>query len=150
MIRILEIQGTDVLMQSVHALRREVFVVEQNVPPELEIDDHDEVATHLVAVLDGNVVGTLRIVAEGSVATIGRMAVSQALRKTGIGARLMRCAAQTASRWGTEMLVLNAQLTARGFYQRLGYAEEGDVFDDANIPHIRMRKLLKPEGRCSI
>jgi predicted GNAT family N-acyltransferase len=142
MIQILEIQGTDALMQSVYALRREVFVVEQNVPPELEIDEHDKVATHLVACSDGNVVGTLRIVREGSVATIGRMAVSQTLRKTGIGARLMACAAQTASKWGTEMLVLNAQLTARGFYQRLGYVDEGDVFQDANIPHIRMRKLL--------
>lgn len=142
MIRILEIQGTDVLMHSVYALRHDVFVVEQSVPPELEIDEHDEVATHLIASLDGNVVGTLRIVSERSIATIGRMAVLRTARHTGIGRQLMMFAAQMASRRGADMIVLNAQLTARGFYERLGYAEEGDVFHDANIPHIRMRKLL--------
>jgi predicted GNAT family N-acyltransferase len=142
MIQILEIQSTDVLMQLAYALRREVFVDEQNVPPELEIDEHDEIATHLVASSDGNVVGTLRIVREGSVATIGRMAVSQTMRNTGLGTRLMMCAARIASGWGADVLVLNAQLTARGFYKRLGYVEEGDVFQDANIPHIQMRKRL--------
>ena len=142
MIQILEIQGTDPLMQSVYALRREVFVVEQNVPPELEIDEYDDVATHLIASSEGSVVGTLRIVREGSVATIGRMAVARTLRHAGIGTRLMTCAARTVSGWGADMLVLNAQLTAYGFYRRLGYVEEGDVFDDANIPHIQMRKRL--------
>ena len=72
----------------------------------------------------------------------GRMAVSQTLRKAGIGTKLMTCADRTVSRWGADMLVLNAQLAACGFYRRLGYVEEGDVFDDANIPHIQMRKRL--------
>jgi predicted GNAT family N-acyltransferase len=142
MIQFLEIRGTDPLMQSVYALRREVFVVEQSIPPELEIDEYDDVATHLIASSEGSVVGTLRIVCEGSVATIGRMAVARTLRNAGIGTRLMTCAARTVSGWGVDMLVLNAQLTACGFYRRLGYVEEGDVFDDASIPHIQMRKRL--------
>ena len=54
----------------------------------------------------------------------------------------MECAAATASRAGADEIILGAQLTARGFYERLGYVEEGAVFDDAGIPHVMMRKVL--------
>jgi len=140
---IVEIQATDPLMSAVYALRHDVFVVEQGVPKELEVDDDDKVAAHLAALSDGHVIGTLRILRHGLTAKIGRMAVSASSRKKGIGRELMEFAAATASRGGNEEIILGAQLTACAFYKRLGYIEEGAVFDDGGIPHVMMRKKLQ-------
>ena len=139
----LEIRATDPLMSAVYALRRDVFVVEQGVPEELEVDDDDRVATHLAALSDGRVIGTLRILLHQRSAKIGRMAVSATSRRKGIGRELMEFAAATASRCGAEEIILGAQLTACEFYKRLGYIEEGAVFNDAGIPHVMMRKKLQ-------
>jgi predicted GNAT family N-acyltransferase len=141
---IVEIRGTDPLMSAVYALRHDVFVSEQGVPEELEVDEHDKVAAHLAALSDGNVVGTLRMVRYGRTVKIGRMAVSASSRKRGIGRELMEFAAATALRGGAREILLGAQLTAREFYKRFGYVEEGAVFDDAGIPHVMMRKKLRP------
>jgi predicted GNAT family N-acyltransferase len=139
---IVEILATNPLMSAVYALRHEVFVLEQQVPEELEVDEDDKVATHLAALSDGKVIGTLRIVHHERTAKIGRMAISASARKQGIGRELMERAAATASRAGADEIILGAQLTARGFYERLGYVEEGAVFDDAGISHVMMRKVL--------
>ena len=125
-------------------MRREVFVIEQGVPEELEVDENDKVAAHLAALSDGHVIGTLRIIRHERTAKIGRMAVSAPSRKKGIGRELMEFAAAAASRDGAEEIILGAQFTAREFYRRLGYIEEGAVFDDAGIPHVMMRKKLRP------
>lgn len=127
-------------MSAVYALRREVFVIEQGVPEELEVDEDDKVAAHLAALSDGRVIGTLRILRNERTAKIGRMAVSASSRKEGIGRGLMEFAAAAASRDGAEEIVLAAQFTAREFYRKLGYIEEGAVFDDAGILHVMMRK----------
>ncbi|WP_206734133.1 GNAT family N-acetyltransferase [Bradyrhizobium nanningense] len=140
---IVEIQATDPLMSAVYALRHNVFVVEQGVPEEIEVDEDDMVATHLAAVSDGHVIGTLRILLHGRTAKIGRMAVSASSRTEGIGRELMESAATTASSRGAEEIILGAQLTAYGFYKRLGYMEEGAVFDDGGTPHVMMRKKLQ-------
>ena len=81
MATIVEIRATDPLMSAVYALRREVFVIEQGVPEELEVDENDNVAAHLAALSDGHVIGTLRIVRHERTAKIGRMAVSAHSRK---------------------------------------------------------------------
>jgi predicted GNAT family N-acyltransferase len=130
-------------MSAVYALRREVFVVEQGVPEELEVDENDKVATHLAALSDDHVIGTLRIVRHQRTAKIGRMAVSAHSRKKGIGKELMEFAAAASSRDGAEEIILAAQLTAREFYRQLGYVEEGAVFDDAGIAHVMMCKTLQ-------
>jgi predicted GNAT family N-acyltransferase len=140
---IVEIQTTDPLMSAVYALRHDVFVLEQGVPEELEVDEDDNVAIHLAALSDGHVIGTLRILRHGRTAKIGRMAISASSRKKGIGRELMEFAAATASRRGDEEIILGAQLTASEFYRRLGYVEEGAVFDDGGIPHVMMRKKLQ-------
>jgi predicted GNAT family N-acyltransferase len=140
---ILVIHSADALMPAAYALRQQVFVVEQGVPQELEVDKDDKSATHLVALSEGHVVGTLRIVRNGRTAKVGRMAVSTSSRKKGIGRELMEFAAANALADGVDEIVLDAQLTARGFYRRLGYAEEGPVFDDAGIPHVMMRRRLR-------
>jgi predicted GNAT family N-acyltransferase len=131
-------------MSAVYALRRKVFVIEQGVPEELEVDENDKIAAHLVALSDGDVIGTLRIVRHERTAKIGRMAVSAPSRKEGIGRKLMEFAAAAASRDGAEEIVLAAQFTAREFYRKLGYIEEGAVFDDAGILHVMMRKRFLP------
>jgi predicted GNAT family N-acyltransferase len=140
--RIVEIEFKSDLMREAFGLRYEVFVDEQGVPRELEVDELDEAAIHLVTIRDGAIVGTLRILEYDDAAKIGRVAVRAALRSTGIGARLMERAAAIALGRGFAEIVLHAQVTVAGFYRRLGYVEEGDPFDEAGIPHIAMRKKI--------
>jgi predicted GNAT family N-acyltransferase len=140
--RITEVASGSPLLEAAFELRREVFVVEQGVPPELEIDELDPDATHLVAILGEAVVGTLRILQHEGAAKIGRVAVRAAVRRTGIGGRLMQRAAELARERGFAEIVLYAQVTVAGFYRRLGYVEEGEPFEEAGIPHIAMRKKI--------
>jgi predicted GNAT family N-acyltransferase len=140
--RIVEAEFGSDLMQAACALRFEVFVDEQGVPRELELDELDPGATHLVATLDDRVIGTLRLLAHDGAAKIGRVAVRAALRRAGVGARLMERAEAIAMARGFAEVVLHAQVAVAGFYRRLGYVEEGDLFDEAGIPHIAMRKQI--------
>jgi predicted GNAT family N-acyltransferase len=138
--RIIEVEFASDLMRNAFEVRYVVFVDEQGVPGELEADEFDPVAIHLVAIRDDKVVGTLRILDHGGAAKIGRVAVRAAARRDGIGARLMERAAAIALERGFAEIVLHAQVAVAGFYRRLGYVEEGDLFDEAGIPHIAMRK----------
>jgi predicted GNAT family N-acyltransferase len=140
--RIIEIEFASDLMREAFGLRYEVFVDEQGVPRELEVDELDAVATHLVAIRADAIVGTLRMLEHDGAAKIGRVAVRAALRRCGIGARLMERAAAIARGRGFAEIVLHAQVTVAPFYRRLGYVEEGDLFDEAGIPHIAMRKQI--------
>jgi predicted GNAT family N-acyltransferase len=141
-VRIVAIDANSSLMPAAYAVRHQVFVVEQAVSPELERDEFDEIAVHLVALRGDDVIGTLRIVVSGAAAKIGRMAVLAAHRKAGIGSQLMAHAAVIAKTMGARDVTLHAQLTAKDFYRRLGYCEEGDVFEEAGISHISMRKPI--------
>jgi predicted GNAT family N-acyltransferase len=140
--RITEIENGSPLLAAAFDLRREVFVIEQGVPAELEIDELDQGATHLVAMVDESVVGTLRILQHEGVAKIGRVAVRAGARGTGIGARLMQRAAAIVRERGYGEIVLHAQVPVAGFYRRLGYVEEGEPFEEAGIPHVAMRKKI--------
>jgi predicted GNAT family N-acyltransferase len=140
--RITEIENGSPLLAAAFDLRREVFVIEQGVPAELEIDELDQGATHLVAMVDESVVGTLRILQHEGAAKIGRVAVRAAARGTGIGARLMERAAAIARERGYREIVLHAQVPVAAFYRRLGYIEEGEPFEEAGIPHVAMRKSI--------
>jgi predicted GNAT family N-acyltransferase len=140
--RIIEIEFESDLMREAFSLRYEVFVDEQGVPRELEVDELDPCATHLVAICDDQVIGTLRVLEHGGAAKIGRVAVRAAARRNGIGARLMQHAAAIAAERGFAEIIVHAQITVAGFYRRLGYVEEGDQFEDAGIPHIAMRKKI--------
>ena len=140
--KILAVDSTSPLMSAVFALRHEVFVIEQKVPAALERDEFDGTATHLAALRGDEVVGTLRIVVADRIAKVGRMAVRASMRKQGIGSRLMNRAATAASQMSARAIVLHAQLTAREFYRRLGYREEGSVFEEAEIMHVAMRKEI--------
>ena len=121
-------------------LRWTVFVEEQNVPPSLEVDEHDSSdAVHALALLDGVPVGTGRFVfVQPGLARIGRMAVLDDARGKGLGRALLRFLEQEARRRGARRFTLNAQVSARRFYEKAGYEAVGEVFDDADIPHVRM------------
>ncbi|WP_437939703.1 GNAT family N-acetyltransferase [Sorangium sp. So ce341] len=123
-------------------LRYEVFVVEQAVPADIEVDELDEGAQHFV-VLDGDeVVATMRIVPYGDALKVGRVAVRKDLRGTGLGRRLLEEAIRVAAAQGARALVLNAQVAAAPFYRKLGFVEEGPIFDEAGIPHTRMVRRM--------
>ena len=112
-----------------HAIRRAVFIEEQAVPEDLEIDDLDGQAIHLLAVAGGRAVGTARILLAGETGKIGRVAVL---------ADLDELRAQP----GVTTAKLGAQTHALGFYERLGFVAFGPVYDDAGIPHRDMSRPL--------
>jgi predicted GNAT family N-acyltransferase len=124
------------------ALRHEVFVDEQGVPPELEIDEHDEDALHLIAIDGDRIVGTCRLVHDAPRAKFGRLVVARDARGSGIGNALLGEAERLARALGCEQMVLTAQTAAMGLYERAGYTTRGDVFLDAGIEHMTMEKPL--------
>ncbi|OON77618.1 GNAT family N-acetyltransferase [Streptomyces tsukubensis] len=138
------------------AVRREVFVVEQRVPRELEYDAHDEPGADAVQVLalheDGRPLGTGRLLygpsaedrtgGDPTVGALGRLAVLGAARGLGIGVALVRAIEDAARARGLAHVDLHAQTHALGFYERLGYEAYGQEFQDAGIPHRAMRRAL--------
>jgi predicted GNAT family N-acyltransferase len=128
-------------------LRMEVFVVEQGVPAEIEVDEHDDAAEHAV-VFDpdgnGSAVATARLLTVQGVGIVGRVAVRKDLRGTGLGAVVMLAIEDRARELGLPVLELHAQLSAEGFYARLGYEAYGEDYLEAGIPHTSMRKTLQP------
>jgi predicted GNAT family N-acyltransferase len=127
-----------------YALRHEVFVVEQAVPEDLERDHEDAAADHVLAEDDGGrLVATGRLVRlDERVGKVGRMAVARTERGRGAGAVVLEELERTARERGLAEIVLHAQLTARGFYDRAGYLAEGAEFEEAGIRHVAMRKRL--------
>jgi predicted GNAT family N-acyltransferase len=124
------------------ALREEVFCGEQGVSLAEERDGRDEEALHLVVVDDGVVVGTCRLLVEGTTVKLGRMAVSRTRRGLGLARALITEAEARARALGGERIVLAAQLSAQPLYDRAGYAAFGEVFLDAGIEHVMMTKAL--------
>ncbi|HLH22630.1 MAG TPA: GNAT family N-acetyltransferase [Chloroflexota bacterium] len=129
------------------AIRLAVFVDEQRVPFEEELDEHDRDAFHVLAWLDDRPVGTGRLVIEGDSGRIGRMAVLPAARGAGVGSALLRALLAEAAARGLRSVHLAAQLHARPFYARFGFVAGGPHFLDAGIWHQRMeRPVLSDES----
>lgn len=127
-------------------LRTRVFVVEQGVPPEIEQDERDATAVHAVARDDdGRVVATGRLLLpdDGSAtAVIGRMAADAGTRGRGYGAAVLAELHEQARARGMAAVELHAQVSARGFYERAGYAPVGEEYEEAGIVHVTMRRQL--------
>lgn len=125
-------------------LRTEVFVREQRIPADLEWDEADATAVHAVAYNRlGQPVATGRLLpASEGTAKIGRMAVHQVLRGCGYGEQVLRALVAEAQRRGDRSIALHAQRTARDFYGRLGFAPQGEPFEEAGIPHVTMTAAL--------
>ena len=121
-------------------VRIEVFVIEQNVPFELEWDEDDEVSTHAIAYdEEGQPVATGRLLPDGH---IGRMAVIKPLRGSGLGTEILQALLHQARREGHKNLLLHAQTHALAFYEKQGFIAEGEEFSEANMPHRLMRLKL--------
>ncbi len=127
-------------LAELRAVRDEVFVVEQNVPIELEHDARDPLCTHVIArLLDGTPVGAGRLTPERQ---IGRMAVRAPWRGRGVGDALLLALVEQARLRGWPDVHLNAQVSAMGFYQRHGFQPEGERFMEAGIEHQSMQRTL--------
>ncbi|WP_456386362.1 GNAT family N-acetyltransferase [Profundibacter sp.] len=124
-------------------LRRKVFIEEQNVPEEEEVDEFDATAIHLLAFEGDTPVGTARIVVSGVVGKIGRVCVLQEQRGTGLGADLINAAlAQLRALPDVTTARLGAQTYAIGFYEGLGFVAFGTEYVDAGIAHVDMERKL--------
>lgn len=125
------------------ALRREVFVAEQGVPVEEELDGRDGEAIQLVAVdADGLVQATCRLLADEAGMRVGRLCVRADRRRQGLGAALLAEAEREARAAGASVLAMHAQVTAMPLYERIGYVPVGEPFDEAGIEHLAMEKTL--------
>jgi len=129
-------------MKLVHDIRLEVFVGEQGVPAELEMDELDNVAIHILAYVDGVPAGCGRLLLKGEEAKIGRIAVKKNIRRCGIGSGICKLLIAIAGDNGVNRVYLDAQLTAVDFYINLGFIKEGEVFMEAGIKHIKMVKVI--------
>ena len=122
----------------VFSIRIRVFVREQHVPAEIELDADDQRAIHFLATHSGRAVGTARVVMSHGEAKIGRMAVLKSYRRKGVGAALLKRAILAAKRLHARRIYLHAQVAVTGFYERLGFRAVGRVFDEAGIAHRKM------------
>ena len=121
------------------AIRYEVFVDEQNVPEELEIDGFDGEAKHVLTFVDGLPIGTGRILSDGH---IGRVAVLKNYRGLGIGKSIMKELIKCAQDLSLEKVWLSSQWHAHSFYLDLGFVCVGEIYKEAGIDHIKMFKTL--------
>ena len=119
------------------SVRRAVFIEEQNVPESIELDDRDRCCHHVLACDKSDApVGTARIDINGK---IGRMAVLREYRGLGVGREMLRVIMDYGRANGIMCFHLSAQISAVGFYRRMGFETYGDEFEEAGITHINMR-----------
>ncbi len=150
-VTIAQIQNEAELWQAL-AIREVVFIEEQHVPEGIERDAEDSRAYHVLAFQGGHAIGTGRLVMlsepppgeHGTWAQIGRMAVLKAHRKAQVGSMLLTSLEDEARSRGVDGIMLHSQLYALDFYKKHGYEPLGEVFDEAGIQHLEMRKKLKP------
>lgn len=124
------------------AIRRDVFIQEQGVPEELEIDEWDAKSTHLLVLNNLQPIATARLLPNGH---IGRMCVTKPFRGQGIGKTMLERLIHKAALLGIETVKLNAQVSAIGFYQKSGFQVCSDTFMDAGIEHKSMSLDLKED-----
>lgn len=136
------VAGSPAEVEAALDLRHQVFCAEQGVSPAADQDGRDGEALHIVAVEDGRVVGTCRLVFDGRVAKLGRMVVDAELRGRGIGALVLEEAERQSREAGADRIFLHAQLPARPLYARAGFSDRGRRFVEEGIPHVGMEKPL--------
>ncbi|MEH2022407.1 GNAT family N-acetyltransferase [Nostoc sp.] len=129
---------------AIKAIRKSVFQEEQGVDPALEFDGKDEVSDHLIAYLNVTVVGTARIrYLDDKTAKIERLAVLSIARGQGIGKKIMENALQLIANKNIPEVVIHAQEYVKDLYKKLDFVEEGEIFEEASIAHVKMRKVFR-------
>lgn len=129
-------------MTELLALRHAVFCVEQGVAAHEEMDGRDGEGVHLVAVANGKVLATCRLLFVGSTVQLSRLAVRQDARRRRIASRLLALADEEARAGRARRIVLHAQTYARSLYEAAGYEPRGRVFMESGIEHIAMEKRV--------
>ncbi|MEH2083835.1 MAG: GNAT family N-acetyltransferase [Nostoc sp.] len=128
---------------AIQAIRKSVFQEEQGVDPALEFDGKDEISDHLIAYLNLEAVGTARIrYLDDKTAKIERLAVLSIVRGQGIGKKIMENALQVIANQNIPEVVIHAQEYVKNLYKKLDFLEEGEIFEEASIPHVKMRKTF--------
>jgi len=128
-------------------IRFAVFVEEQRVPIEIEWDDQDAESLHALAYsAAGNAIATGRLLPDGH---IGRMAVLKEWRGKGVGGAILERLVATARERGDQEIELFAQTHALAFYRSHGFVENGEIFEEAGIPHQAMKRKLWTIAKAS-
>lgn len=126
-----------------YAVRQKVFIVEQGVPQELELDEFDPIAWHALALWKDQCIGTGRLVEIAQDAgQIGRMAVLANFRGQGFGKAILMQLIALASTHGMSSITLHSQVSAIPFYEKFGFIVQGSIYEEAGIPHRNMILLL--------
>lgn len=120
-------------------IRCKVFVEEQGVPAEIEVDEWDERSSHVIAQLKNKDIGTGRLLPDGH---IGRIAVLAEYRKSGIGKAITQQLIAMARAAGHQQVSLSAQIDAKAFYANVGFISQGEPYEEAGITHIAMTMSL--------
>jgi len=116
-------------------IRKQVFIDEQKVPPELEWDELDKIATHFILYFNHTPIGTARTFIQAGIWYIGRMAVLKEHRDQGFGKLIMENVLNYLKTKNPNKIIIHAQITVLGFYKKFGFNEFGDEFLDAGIKH---------------
>lgn len=130
----------DKLEQDAKFIRKQVFIIEQNIPEEEEWDDQDMISDHFVVYDQDQPIATARLLQNNSV---GRVAVLKAYRGQGIGRMIMLEIIQLAHQQDRTFLQLSSQVHAISFYEKLGFSIQGDAYDECGIPHIKMQLVIE-------
>lgn len=144
MLKVVEVKivSNDKEMNDAFTVRKNVFIEEQNVPEEEEMDQFDQTATHFVVYDQGNPVGAGRFRVIDGIGKVERICIVASVRKKGLGKLIMDEIERFAATKGIQTVKLNAQIHAEPFYQKIGYETVSDEFMDAGIPHVAMTKIL--------
>lgn len=129
-------------MNDAYTVRAEVFIKEQQVPEEEEMDQFESASTHFVIYDDSLPIGAGRFRNVDGYGKIERICVIKPYRKKGAGKKIMDTIEEEAAKQGFTKLKLNAQTHAEVFYKNLGYETISDIFMDAGIPHVTMIKNI--------
>jgi len=135
----IEVVDWEAARREAKRIRFTVFVEEQRVPADLEMDDNDAASLHALAYADGRAIGTGRLLPDGH---IGRMAVLREWRGQGAGRAMLRRLIDVARERGHAEVGLSAQVHALEFYRAEGFEPQGAVYEEAGIPHQAMRLRL--------
>jgi predicted GNAT family N-acyltransferase len=142
----LSVQPWSQIEMPAKAIRRQVFIIEQAVPEELDLDGLDDQAWHVLIQNEEQPIATARLLLEPdnlhlgkNVGRIGRMAVLEQFRRQGHGQELLKALIKKGNELGVYEFYLHAQLSAKTLYEKFGFMAEGEVFDEAGIAHQTMR-----------
>ena len=137
------IQSWKQASKNAHAVRKKVFIEEQGVPQDLELDEFDPICWHAIAFEGSQCIGTGRLVPMGvNQGQIGRMAVLPQFRGKGIGKAILIKLIELAKTQKISSLILHSQVPAIPFYEKYGFNPQGPIYEEAGIDHRNMILLL--------